>query len=87
MNMWGANLNQLNDLSGDLRKKSSELESQLRRLEKRVAATGWAGPDADRFRQEWASKFEPSLRKISEDLDQAAKDVKRSTEKQRRASQ
>jgi WXG100 family type VII secretion target len=84
--MWGANLHQLNDLAADLHGKSTELNSQVKRLKKKVAATGWSGPDADRFRQEWESKFEPSLRKISEDLDQASRDVRRSGSSQQRAS-
>lgn len=86
MVFWGANLSELQAFSADLRGKSSELREILAKLNRRLDATSWQGPDADKFRAEWHGTFVPALKRLADDVATAAEEARQGADDQRTAS-
>ncbi len=86
MVFWGANLSELQAFSADLRGMSAELNEILAKLNRRLEATSWQGPDADSFRAEWHDTFVPALKRLANEVGAAADELKRGADDQRKAS-
>lgn len=68
----GAEVDRLRELGGTLRAGSATIEAIRGRLDGAVPALGWAGPDRERFAQDWLSRFAPALGTVVTALEAAA---------------
>lgn len=59
--MLGADPEQLRELANLFGESSALLDSSATRLHPAIMNARWGGPDADRFRNEWASRIRPQL--------------------------
>lgn len=73
----GAGIEQLAELKTTFDREAQTVESLLTTVSGRLADTDWEGPAADRFRAQWASEFEPSLRTLRTALEEAGLEVAR----------
>jgi hypothetical protein len=64
----GMNLEEVRDLGRLLQQKASEIQQLLRDVEARIGATGWVGPDASTFRDQWWPEHRSRLNNVSTDL-------------------
>ena len=73
----GAEMGQLADLQRTFSQQSQAVDSLRSQIDGRVKGTLWEGPAADRFRQEWDSQFQPTLRELQAALNEASGEVGR----------
>jgi WXG100 family type VII secretion target len=68
----GADIEQLQSLQNTLARNSGVVADLTSSIRNELNNVQWTGPAADRFRSDWASAFEPNLKKLQDELDQAA---------------
>lgn len=71
-NMWGLDVQQVRNLSSQLRQKASDIENALSTLTSALGQTDWNGPDATRFRNDWSGPHTSALRQVIQALNDAA---------------
>ena len=86
MAFWGADTQQLKDLSARLQAGSNEIEKQRNLLAKVLESTKWEGPDATKFRGDWHSQHATALAKVAQALEEAGKQASRNAQQQEDAS-
>ncbi|WP_232548747.1 WXG100 family type VII secretion target [Propioniciclava soli] len=84
--MVGADVESLRHLAGDARAAARSLEGVARTLGPVIARGAWQGPDADRFRHQWAGQHAPSLAETSRVLAEAADALGHHADEQAQAS-
>lgn len=72
MTFWGADVEQLRQLSSQLNQKSDEVDIVLSTLASQLGNIDWKGPDSEAFRHDWSSTHANALRQIANDLRDAA---------------
>jgi WXG100 family type VII secretion target len=80
MAQFGADLEQLAMLRATLQQQSQVIEQLTTAVRNQLAGTHWDGPAAERFRGEWSSEYEPSLRRLQAALHEAGAEVGRRRE-------
>ncbi len=69
---YGADVEQLRALGRELAVHADLVRSISARLTSRVETVAWLGPDAQRFRAEWASRLSTDLKRVASELTAAA---------------
>lgn len=85
-NFFGADVDQLRQLSRSLAQNAEQVQAIKSRLSPRIDALGWRGPDADRFRSEWEHQLVVSLTAASRALADASGLAERNASQQELAS-
>lgn len=85
-NMLGADPAQLRALAELLSNSSARLHNTASSLHPAVMNARWQGPDANRFRADWASKMRPQLQEASRFLDSTARSILAQAKEQEDAS-
>ena len=83
---FGADVEQLRQLSRSLAQHAEELQSIRARLGSRVEAVSWLGPDADRFRGDWNERLAVSLSAAARALNEASNQAETNARQQEQAS-
>ncbi|WP_395400235.1 hypothetical protein ACHMXB_17020 [Arthrobacter sp. UC242_113] len=86
-NVWGADVEQLRNLSRQLSAGSAEIQRQRNLLTNALTNTEWTGPDAVAFRSQWEGEHVQSLARVAEALEQAGQQATRNAQQQYDASQ
>ncbi|MGP9682667.1 MULTISPECIES: hypothetical protein [unclassified Brachybacterium] len=60
----GMNVEEVRRMSGQLREAAEEIGQIEQELTTGLEGVDWTGPDADRFRGQWASDMVPALQRI-----------------------
>jgi WXG100 family type VII secretion target len=77
MSQMGANLEELAALRAAFAHHAQALNEVESSVRNQLGGTTWQGPAADRFREAWASEFEPTLRRLQSALHEAGVEVGR----------
>lgn len=72
MAFWGADVDQLRQLSSQLNQKAGEIESVLSSLTAQLGNTDWRGPDSEAFRREWEGSHTNALKQVANALRDAS---------------
>ena len=80
MAQYGADLEQLGMLRTTLEQQSQVIEHLTTAVRNQLAGIYWDGPAVERFRGEWSSEYEPSLRRLQAALHEAGAEVGRRRE-------
>lgn len=80
MSTVGADVEQLGSLKGTFDRQTQVIEELTSAIRNQIGNTWWQGPAAERFRQSWASEYEPALRRLQEALQEAGTEVSRRRE-------
>lgn len=86
MAFWGADVEQLRQLSSQLTQEADEIAVVLSNLVNQLGNTDWNGLDSEAFRHDWSSTHASALRQIANDLRDAAALTQRSANQQEVAS-
>jgi len=73
----GAELGQMQNLKKTFDTSAQKSVELMTSVHGALEGTWWKGPAADRFRQAWASEFEPALKKLDAALKEAGVEVQR----------
>jgi uncharacterized protein YukE len=73
----GADIGQLASLKRTFDAQSRAVQDLTRSVAGQVDQTWWIGPAADKFKAEWRSSFEPTLRRLEAALQEAGLEVER----------
>jgi hypothetical protein len=87
MAFWGADTQQLQDLSTKLNAGSAEIQRQRNLLSSALTNTQWTGPDADAFRNQWEGEHSAALVRVAQALEEAGRQAARNAQQQTEASQ
>lgn len=60
----GMNVEEVKRMSGQLRDAAEEITRIEQELTRGLEDVDWTGPDADRFRGQWAAEMVPALQQI-----------------------
>ena len=60
----GMNVEEVRRMSGQLREAAEEITRIEQELTSGLDGVDWTGPDADRFRGQWAGEMVPALQQI-----------------------
>lgn len=77
MAVIGGQIDQLHGLKRSFGRHSSTVEQLMSALRSELDQAYWKGGAADRFRNSWASEYEPALRRLSAALIDAGDEVGR----------
>ena len=77
MAVIGGQIDQLNGLKSSFGRHSANVEQLMSALRSELDSAYWKGGAADRFRNAWASEYEPALRRLSAALVEAGDEVGR----------
>lgn len=86
MAVYGADVEQLEQLARKFDAESQSIKQAISTVANQMGNTWWQGPDANKFRQEWESTHRAALSRIAESLQQVARQVKQQASEQRRVS-
>lgn len=84
--MWGADVAALRRLASALKSGGERCDRATREIEAATARAGWTGPDAARFRQEWACAHRAALTRTGGILVGVGRELERQSDEQERAS-
>ncbi len=71
----GADIQQLESLTRQFTIEAAQVDALISAITSQIGGTWWIGPRAERFKGEWDSQFVPTLRKLSEALSEAGRDI------------
>lgn len=87
MALYGADIQQLRELSKLLASGSARLSGKARELDSLIGQSQyWQGQDAKKFLAEWQGRLRPLMVKTSEDIEEAAKKALQNADEQSSAS-
>lgn len=88
MAFYGADVQQLKQLSKSLSAGAAQLSGKARELDSLIgrSQSSWQGQDAKKFAAEWQGRLRPLLVDTSQDLEEAAKKVLQNAAEQSSAS-
>ncbi len=75
MSIIGGDYEQLTILKSTFDRQAALVQEVTSTLRSRLNETYWRGPQADRFRNSWASEYEPVLRRLQDALAEAGQEV------------
>ena len=76
----GASIEGLTELKTTFDSQAQRIEELISTISGRLANTDWEGPASERFRGQWGSDFEPSLRNLRSALEECGVEVARRRE-------
>lgn len=77
----GASLESLAELKTTFDSQAQRIDELISTITGRLSNTDWEGPAAERFRGQWGSDFEPSLRNLRSALEECGVEVARQRER------
>lgn len=86
MALFGADIEQVNQLSSQLNQKASEIQNVISQLSSAISSVDWRGPDADRFRSDWQGQHVAQLKQVVSALQAASQNARRNAQEQQTAS-
>jgi uncharacterized protein YukE len=86
MAVFGADVEQVQQLSTQLNAKASDIQNIISQLSSAISSVTWMGPDADRFRSDWQGTHVAQLKQVVSALQQASQDAARNAREQQSAS-
>ncbi len=86
MAIFGADIEQVQQLSAQLNAKASDIENIISQLSSAISSVTWMGPDAERFRSEWQGTHVAQLKQVVSALQRASQDAARNAREQQSAS-
>lgn len=86
MAIWGADIQQLRQLSSQLNQKAGEIDSVLSTLTSQLGNTDWRGPDSEAFRNDWQSTHTNALKQVASALRDAASKAQQNANQQESTS-
>jgi ABC-type transporter Mla subunit MlaD len=86
MAIFGADIEQVQQLSTQLNAKASDIQNVISQLSSAISSVTWMGPDADRFRSDWQGTHVAQLKQVVSALQQASQDAARNAREQQSAS-
>ena len=85
-NLYGADVDQLRQLSRELAQQAEPLGSAASRVSGRVDNTAWRGPDAEGFRADWKGQHAATIRAAQQQLQDASAQALANAKAQEEAS-
>lgn len=85
-NLYGADVDQLRQLSRELAQQAEQLGSAASRVSGRVENMAWRGPDADGFRSDWKGQHAATIRAAQQQLQDASAQALANAKAQEEAS-
>lgn len=82
----GADIARLTELGQSMDGAAESITTLRGRLDAAVPALAWAGPDRERFSQDWLARFSPALAAITQALEAAAAGARSNADQQEQAS-
>jgi uncharacterized protein YukE len=86
MALYGADIEQVQQLSNQLNAKANEIENVISQLSSAISSVNWMGPDADRFRSDWQGQHVAQLKQVVSALQAASQNARRNAQEQQTAS-
>ncbi|MDY7540848.1 WXG100 family type VII secretion target [Cryobacterium sp. 10I1] len=86
MAVWGLDVEQVRQLSGQLSQKAGDIESVLSTLTNTLGNTQWTGPDSESFRSDWSGQHTTALRQVIEALKNASQKAQANAQAQEEVS-
>lgn len=86
MAVVGADLDQMHALARTLEQAADRLEAASGTVTGMLSSVRWSGPDSERYRQQWHSQSQPTMRTVAGALREAAHTVTRNATEQEQAS-
>jgi len=86
MALYGADIEQVQQLSNQLNAKASEIQNVISQLSSAISSVNWMGPDADRFRSDWQGQHVAQLKQVVSALQTASQNARRNAQEQQTAS-
>lgn len=82
----GMNIEQVKSLATQLQAKAGDIQSIMSQLDSALASTGWVGPDAVAFENQWNSDYKVRLNQVIQGLQDAATAANSNVSQQEQAS-
>ncbi|WP_282858605.1 WXG100 family type VII secretion target [Pseudoclavibacter helvolus] len=86
MAMVGQDVEQVQQLSNQLKQKANEIEQIANQLSNQLNNVQWIGQDATQFRNAWTSTHVPALRNVVNELNNAGATAQRNAQSQTETS-
>lgn len=86
MALYGADIEQVQQLSNQLNAKANDIQSIVSQLSSAINSVNWLGPDADRFRSDWTGQHVAQLKQVITALQTASQNARRNAQEQQTAS-
>jgi uncharacterized protein YukE len=86
MALYGADIEQVQQLSNQLNAKANDIQSIISQLSSAISSVNWLGPDADRFRSDWQGQHVAQLKQVVTALQTASQNARRNAQEQQTAS-
>ncbi|PQE00377.1 hypothetical protein CYL16_12205 [Mycobacterium sp. EPG1] len=86
MALYGADIAQLRQLSGQLNAKANDIQSIVSQLTSAITSVEWRGPDAERFKSDWQSQHVAQLKQVINALQNASQQASKNAQDQEVAS-
>ncbi len=80
MGTIGAEIEQLSSLHSTFNRESQTVQTLTSHITGQLGNTWWKGPASDRFREQWASEYEPMLKRLQASLQECGSEVTRRRE-------
>jgi len=80
MTKLGGDIAQMEQLQGQLKQRSRDVQTLRSQLTNMIQGTWWEGPAATRFKNEWNGQYSQSLMKLEQLLDELGQEVQRRKE-------
>lgn len=84
--MSGMDIGQIRTMANNMDAKADAIRGVVDQLTGDVEAVSWAGPDRQRFLDEWRNRHAAALRRVADNLDSAARQARDHAAAQERAS-
>jgi uncharacterized protein YukE len=84
--MYGADIEQLQQLSTQLNTKASEIQNVISQLSSQISSVNWLGPDATKFKSDWQGQHVAQLKQVVSALQAASQNAKKNAQEQQTAS-
>ncbi|MGE0214229.1 hypothetical protein [Mycolicibacterium sp.] len=86
MALYGADIEQVQQLSNQLNAKANDIQNIVTQLSSAINSVNWLGPDADRFRSDWQGQHVAQLKQVISALQTASQNARRNAQEQQTAS-
>ena len=86
MAMYGADIEQLQQLSTQLNSKAGEIQNVISQLSSQISSVNWLGPDATKFKSDWQGQHVAQLKQVVSALQAASQNARKNAQEQQTAS-
>jgi uncharacterized protein YukE len=86
MAVWGLDVDQVRQLSTQLKQQADQVQQILSSLTNTLNSTQWTGPDSERFRNEWSTTHTNSLRQVISSMQDAGQRAMQNANEQESAA-